>query len=69
MNTFWILLIIYISIMLLITFGVKSILKAEKIEKPSLPILSIIGLLWPILLVFYIIGFIYEHIKNAILRI
>jgi hypothetical protein len=55
--------------MLLITFGVKSILKAEKIEKPSLPILSIIGLLWPILLVFYIIGFIYEHIKNAILRI
>lgn len=69
MNTFWILLIIYISIMLLITFGVKSILKAEKIEKPNLLILSIVGLLWPILLVFYIIGFIYDRIKSAILRI
>ena len=69
MKTIWILLIIYVSILLLIVFGVRAVLKAEKIDKPSLPVLIIIGLLWPILLTVYIIWFIYKNIKNAILRI
>ena len=69
MKIIWILLIIYVSIFILITFGIKSILKIEKIEKPGFSILFTIGLFWPILLAIYIIWFIYKNIKSAILRI
>jgi len=69
MKITWILLIIYISILLLITFGTKVILKIEKIEKPSLLVLFIFGLLWPLIISIYLIVFIYKNIKNLILHI
>lgn len=64
-----VLLIIYVSIVFIITFGLRVILLIEKIEKPSLLVLFIFGLLWPIILLGYILNLIYKVIKNVIIHL
>ena len=64
-----ILLIIYIVIVFILTFGIRAILLVEKIEKPSLLVIFIFSVFWPLILSIYILKFIYENIKSAILRI
>ena len=64
-----VLLIIYVSIVFIITFGLRAILLIEKIEKPSSLVIFIFSVFWPLILSIYILKFIYENIKSAILRI
>ena len=64
-----VLLIIYVSIVFIITFGLRAILLIEKIEKPSSLVIFIFGLLWPVILLGYILNLIYRAIKNIIIHL
>ena len=64
-----VLLIIYVSIVFIITFGLRAILLIEKIEKPRLLVIFIFGLLWPVILLGYTLNLIYRAIKNIIIHL